>query len=70
MDRLAGHLPKHFPVGTRYVVEGRGGGDGQLLIRLRYIEFPDGRQVNLPVPAKNWNRTPRAARGKSGTRKK
>jgi len=42
-------LPNHFPVGTRYVIEGH---DGR--IHLRYLEFPDGRQIRLPselVPA-------------------
>jgi hypothetical protein len=38
------HLPNRFPVGTRYVIEGRGG-----RIRLRYLEFPDGRKVDLPA---------------------
>jgi hypothetical protein len=42
-------LPSRFPVGTRYVVEGRGGVHGELRISLRYLEFPDGRQVALPV---------------------
>jgi hypothetical protein len=37
-------LPRRFPVGTRYVIEGSGG-----LIRLRYLEFPDGRKVDLPA---------------------
>jgi hypothetical protein len=37
-------LPSRFPVGTRYVIEGRGGH-----IRLRYLEFPDGRKVDLPA---------------------
>jgi len=37
-------LPKRFPVGTRYVMEGR---DGR--ISLRYVEFPDGRRVELPA---------------------
>ena len=37
-------LPSRFPVGTRYVIEGRGGS-----IRLRYLEFPDGRKVDLPA---------------------
>ncbi len=39
----ARRLPSRFPVGTRYVVEGRAG-----RIHLRYLEFPDGRQVELP----------------------
>jgi hypothetical protein len=37
-------LPRRFPVGTRYVIEGSGG-----LIHLRYLEFPDGRKVDLPA---------------------
>jgi hypothetical protein len=45
----AGHLPSRFPVGTRYVVEGRGGGEGRLHIHSRYLEFPDGRHVDLPL---------------------
>jgi hypothetical protein len=37
-------LPNRFPVGTRYVIEAHGG-----RIRLRYLEFPDGRKVDLPA---------------------
>jgi hypothetical protein len=36
-------LPSRFPVGTRYVIEGQGGH-----VHLRYLEFPDGRQILLP----------------------
>lgn len=38
------HLPNQFPEGTRYVLEGRAG-----QIHSRYLEFPDGRHVDLPV---------------------
>jgi hypothetical protein len=34
-------LPARFPVGTKYVIEGRG-----LFVR-RYIELPNGRRVQL-----------------------
>ena len=34
-------LPARVPIGTKYVVEGRGP-----FVR-RYIEFPDGRRVHL-----------------------
>ena len=44
MSSQAVRLPSRFPVGTRYVIEGRGG-----RIQLRYLEFPDGRQVDLPA---------------------
>ena len=37
-------LPNRFPVGTRHVIEGRGGH-----IQAQYLEFPDGRQINLPA---------------------
>ena len=43
------HLPTRFPVGTRYVVEGRGGPNRGLRIRSRYLEFPDGRHMDLPI---------------------
>jgi hypothetical protein len=37
-------LPSRFPVGTRFVIEGKGG-----RIHQRYVEFPDGRQISLPL---------------------
>ena len=48
MSSLVDRLPSRFPVGTRYVIEGRAGDEGRLRIHLRYLEFPDGRQVELP----------------------
>ena len=48
MGSRVDRLPSRFPVGTRYIIEGRGGGEGRLRIHLRYLEFPDGRQVELP----------------------
>jgi len=41
-------LPKRFPVGTKFVIEGKG------KVYSRYLEFPDGTFVPLParpVPA-------------------
>ena len=35
-------LPDRFPVGTRYVIEGRAG-----RIVARFVELPDGRRLNL-----------------------
>jgi hypothetical protein len=49
MSPFADRLPDHFPVGTRYIIEGRGGSEGRLQVHLRYLEFPDGRRVTLPV---------------------
>jgi hypothetical protein len=51
-------LPRHFPVGTTYVVEGCGGAEGQLRVFSRYVVLPGGRRINLaddfsgPAPAR------------------
>jgi hypothetical protein len=62
MSSQTDRLPSRFPVGTRYVVEGRGGPQGRLRIQSRYLEFPDGRRVELPVgrpqPARSRHRRP------------
>jgi hypothetical protein len=62
-------LPSRFPVGTRFVIEGRGG-----RIRLRYLEFPDGRKVDLPADLASRTKARSAAQklrnGRSGGRKK
>ncbi len=42
-------LPKRFPVGTTYVVEGRGGEDGDLRVFSRYVVLPGGERINLGV---------------------
>jgi hypothetical protein len=62
-------LPDQFPVGTRYVIEGRGG-----RIHLRYLEFPDGRQIELPAELagrgrSRSGRSARALRRKAAVRK-
>jgi hypothetical protein len=44
MSSKASRLPSRFPVGTRYIIEGSGGH-----IHVRYLEFPDGRQIQLPA---------------------
>ena len=54
--------PSRFPVGTRYVIEGRGGEEGRLRIHLRYLEFPDGRHLDLPVDLVRSRRRRRDAR--------
>jgi hypothetical protein len=64
MSAFATDLPSRFPVGTRYVIEGRGGGQGALRIHLRYIEFPDGRHVDLPVDLAHRTRTQRRRRAR------
>jgi hypothetical protein len=43
MAYSASRLPARFPVGTKFVIEGRPGGDLS-----RFIEFPDGTKLRLP----------------------
>ena len=45
MSSQAVQLPSRFPVGTRYVIEGRA---GRIAVAI-YLEFPDGRHVELPL---------------------
>jgi hypothetical protein len=62
MGGEASRLPNRFPVGTRYVIEGRAG-----RICLRYLEFPDGRKVDLPADlAARTKPRGRAGRRRSG----
>lgn len=43
MAYSANRLPARFPVGTKFVIEGRAGSELS-----RYIEFPDGTRLRLP----------------------
>ena len=45
----SGRLPSRFPVGTKFVIEGKRGGEGQVQVSSRYLEFPDGTFFPLPV---------------------
>lgn len=42
-------LPSRFPVGTKFVIEGKRGGEGNVQIFNRYLEFPDGTFFPLPT---------------------
>jgi hypothetical protein len=56
-------LPNRFPVGTKLVVEGRRRGEGKVQVYSRYLEFPDGTRVRLPVqPTKTPSVSRRRAR--------
>jgi hypothetical protein len=60
MSSQAVDLPSRFPVGTRYVIEGRAG-----RIQSRYLEFPDGRRIDMPADAAEhgrWRATPASRR--------
>ena len=55
-------LPREFPEGTRFVVEGRPDPDGKTRIVSRYLVFPNGRRVDLPAPV-----SPGHGCGRNGT---
>jgi hypothetical protein len=40
IDRLSSRLPRRFPVGAKYVVEGYGGEEGKLRVIARYVVLP------------------------------
>jgi hypothetical protein len=40
-------LPKRFPVGATYVVEGHSGHDGRFRVFLRYVQLPNGTLICL-----------------------
>jgi len=71
-------LPKKFPIGTTYVVEGRGGEAGELHVSSRYVVLPGGQRINLVDDPKGKvvrqasprTRRPRQARGGSRTGRK
>jgi hypothetical protein len=68
IDRQSSPLPKRFPVGARYVVEGRGGEDGHLRVVSRYIVLPGGQRINVPSdPSKFGAISAHAPRGKRGS---
>ena len=54
MASRSNRLPSRFPVGTKFVIEGRLAGEGQLQVFSRYLEFPDG--TFLPLPARPGER--------------
>ena len=48
MAYRSSRLPSRFPVGTKFVIEGQRGGEGQVQVYSRYLEFPDGTFFRLP----------------------
>ncbi len=63
MASRTNRLPNRFPVGTKLVIEGRSGGEGQMQVFKRYIEFPDGTFFPLPAhPVHRKSGTTRCAR--------
>ena len=49
MAYRSNRLPSRFPVGTKFVIEGRRGDEGKVQVFSRYLEFPDG--TFFPLPA-------------------
>ena len=49
MASSSSRLPSRFPVGTKFVIESRHGGEGQVQVFSRYLEFPDGTFFPLPT---------------------
>jgi hypothetical protein len=70
MAYSSNRLPSRFPVGTKFVIEGRRGGEGQsgdeVQVFSRYLEFPDG--TFFPLPAHPLQRKSGAARRSSKSR--
>lgn len=60
-------LPSRFPVGTKFVIEGKPRGEGEVHVSTRYLEFPDGTFVRLPVHPVDSRKTKpgRARNGRS-----
>jgi len=48
-DQSCRRLPKRFPIGARYVVEGRSDAHDMLRVLSRYVLLPDGRRIDVPV---------------------
>jgi hypothetical protein len=47
LRRKLRRLPKSFPIGTTYVVEGHRDGGNQLQVFSRYVVLPSGQRINL-----------------------
>ncbi len=68
MAYSSSRLPTRFPVGTKFVIEGRSGGEGKLQVFSRFIEFPDGTKLRLPrrphLPKSSQKSAPAGLRGR------
>jgi hypothetical protein len=64
-DCLSSRLPRRFPVGAKYVVEGYGGEEGNLRLIARYVVLPDGRRINVPADLSQRARLSRSMQKKS-----
>ena len=60
MTSRSDRLSRRFPVGTKFVIEGRSGGEGQMQVFKRYIELPNGIFFALPARSVQRKSSPRA----------
>ena len=51
-------LPKSFPVGAVYVVEGRGGERGRLNVSARYVVMPGGKRIDVAAKRQETTAAP------------
>jgi hypothetical protein len=69
-------LPKFFPVGAVYVVEGKGGEHGRLDVSARYVVMPGGKRIDVagrergPAPAAARRHLRLVTSSRTGTRPK
>jgi len=49
MAYCSDRLPSRFPVGTKFVIEGKRSRKGEVQVYSRYLEFPDGTFIRLPA---------------------
>jgi hypothetical protein len=52
-NRTSSRLPRRFPVGATYVVEGYGGEEGNFRVIARYVVLPGGQRINVPAELSN-----------------
>ncbi len=72
MRHSSSRLPSRFPVGTKFVIEGRPAKPGEVYVIRRYVEFPDGTLLRLPArpdKPKASAKVSRIARRPRGTRR-
>lgn len=79
-ERATRRLPRRFPVGATYVVEGYGAPEGELRVIARYVVLPSGRRIDVPADlsqpkaprglAIRRNSKPLTAQGRSGPSRK
>jgi len=61
IERLPRRLPRRFPVGATYVVEGYGTQESGLRVIARYVVLPGGRRINVPADLSRSAVPPRAS---------